>query len=372
MYFLLLFTIIVLLAILGITIINVLSGPYMKRKPAGSHDQPFVSILIPARNEETYIARCIESILKQKYSLFELIILNDNSNDQTKPIIESYASKNLKVRYLEGKPVPSQWTGKNWACHQLAQNAVGDILIFTDADNTHEPFSIDHTVSYMQHYKLGMFSTFPQQLTVTLPEKLIVPIIDLFVYGILPLWATYYFDHPSLAAANGQWIAFTKDAYKRIGGHEAIKNILVEDTTLNRLAKYNKIKTLTTIGTKSVYCRMYHSWNEVWSGFTRHYYGLTGNNDIAFFAITMMSLIIFVLPYITVFVKHWSMLSLIAIELNSMIRVIQAVRYKHPILISLIFHPISILATSIIGCNSFIKFKQGSITWKGRDISTNT
>ncbi|MBN1153601.1 glycosyltransferase [candidate division KSB1 bacterium] len=365
----LLFSVICLIFILCITWINLLFGPYLRRRAKGQADYPMVSVLIPARNEGKVIAHCIESMLKQNYPKFEIIVLNDNSSDDTEAIIQNYAHKYPQVQYIRGEKLPPGWLGKNWACHQLAQRASGDIYIFTDADNIHETYSIDHTVSYIQHYTLGMFSAFPQQITVTMGEKLIVPIIDLFVYGTLPLWATYYFQHPSLAAANGQWIAFTKDAYKKIGGHEAIKQILVEDTTLNRLAKERGIKTLTSIGTKSVYCRMYHNWREVWSGFTRHYYGLTGNNDVAYAFITLISLLIFVLPYITVFIRELFAISAFAIGLNVTIRLIQAVRYKHPVLISVILHPLAILSTTIIGFNSFLKFKKGSIQWKDRTIS---
>jgi len=358
-----------LIIILVVTLINLIFGPRLQHKPFDITNYPLVSILIPARNEEHNIARCITSMLNQDYPNFEIIVLNDNSTDRTGEIIESYSREDNKVKYIHGKKLPGGWTGKNWACHQLSQNASGDILIFTDSDNTHEEFAITNTISYFQKYNLGMFSAFPQQKTVSLGEKLIVPIIDLFVYSTLPLWATYFFNNPSLAAANGQWITFTRDAYDLIGGHLAIKNILVEDTTLNRLAKTLKIKTLTAIGTNAVYCRMYANWNEVWGGFSRHYYGLAGNNDIAYFMITLVSLSIFVSPYITIFNEHLFIPSLIAISLNSLIRLIGAIRYKHSILTSVIFHPLSILITNIIGFNSFLKFKSGLIQWKDRLIS---
>ena len=151
------------------------------------------------------------------------------------------------------------------------------------------PNAIANTVAYMQQLKLGLLSAFPEKVTVTLAEKLVVPVVDMFVYAGLPLWLTYYSRFPSLAAASGLWIAFTRETYQQTGGHQAVSNQIVEDVELSRLAKKHRIKILTTAGTGIVTCRMYQSFNEVWDGFSKNLFGLVRYKTIPFFILTIGS-----------------------------------------------------------------------------------
>lgn len=362
---------IILFMILSTTLFNFFTAPRIARAQ-NLKLTPKVSILIPARNEEKNIGECMNGLLKQDYSNFEIIVLNDHSEDDTLHIIQQYQERDNRIKFINGKELPSGWTGKNWACYQLSQVATGEIFIFTDADNRHAPFAVKNTVGYIQNLKLGLISAFPQQWTVTLPEKLIVPIMDIFVYGTLPLWATHYLPFSSMAAANGQWIAFTREAYRQLGGHETVKNELVEDTVLARLAKKNKIKILTTAGTDAVFSRMYKNANEVWHGFSKNFYGLAGYNNIVFFGIILSMLIAFVSPYFLWMISSIRTLAIVAIDINILIRVLISIKYKHPFWVSILLHPISMLYAVIIGLNSFWSINRGTIKWKGREIEVKS
>lgn len=357
----------ILLLILSTTLFNFFTAPRIARAP-NLKTTPKVSILIPARNEEQNIGKSLEGLLKQDYPNFEIIVLNDHSEDNTLQVIEAYQKQDSRIKSINGKDLPDGWLGKNWACHQLSQVAAGEIFIFTDADNRHAPFAIKNTVAHIQNLKLGLISAFPQQWTVTLAEKMIVPIMDIFVYGTLPLWATYYLPFASMAAANGQWIALTREAYQQLGGHETVKNELVEDTFLARLAKRKKIKILTTAGTDAVFSRMYQNANEVWHGFSKNFYGLAGYNNVVFFGIIVSMLIAFVSPYILWLAPSVRTMAFIAIGMNLMIRVLISIKYKHPFWTSVILHPIAMLYAVVIGLNSFLSINRGTIQWKGREI----
>ena len=364
----LLFALITLTLVLMVTIFNVITAPMINgRKRPDSH--PSVSILVPARNEENNIAKCLDGLLKQDYPNCTITVLDDHSEDNTAAIVKKYVKENDRVQYIKGEQLPDGWTGKNWACHQLGRSATGEILVFTDADNRHATHALSNTIAYMDQYRLGMISAFPEQKTVTFAEKLIVPIMDLFVYGTLPLWATYYVSHPSLAAANGQWICFTRKAYETLGGHETVKKELVEDTQLSRIAKMGGIKTLTVAGTNAVYCRMYQNVSEVWEGFSKNFYGLTGYNPFVFTLIISIMLAGFVSPYILWLVPGVKSLALTGIGMNMMIRLLISVKYKHPVFTSVILHPIGVLFAVFIGFNSMLSIKRGRIRWKGRVIS---
>jgi chlorobactene glucosyltransferase len=358
----------VLIFILGITLLNALLGPKLK-KTHPLLSTPFVSVLVPARNEEKNIGRCLDSLLNQDYPNYEIIVLNDYSEDKTEDIIKKYTKKFEKVKLISGKQLKSNWTGKNWACHQLSEMANGDVFIFTDADTWHSKTAVINTIAWMQKLKLGLFSAFPQQLTKGFAEKLVIPSIDVFVYGILPLWLTYYSRFSSISAANGQWIALTKNAYKLIGGHEALKNKVVEDVEFARTAKKNRIKILTTSGTEMVFCRMYHSTKEVWEGFSKNVYGLVGYNVILFLFIVIGMILFFLSPFVFIWFPGLFWISGVVLVLNFSIRLIIAKNVKSDLIYSVLFYPFGILFLLAIGFNSFSKMKNGIVTWKGRDIN---
>jgi len=353
---------------LVIAIINATWGPFL-RKRHELKEKPLVSVLIPARNEEQNISSCLQSLLHQDYTPLEIRVLDDESQDTTASIVRKLATEHPQIHLHSGKNLPHVWTGKNWACHQLSELAKGDIFIFTDADNRFEPQAISQTVAWMQRYALGMFSAFPQQITVSIFEKLIIPVIDLLLYSSLVLWLTYRSRFSSLAAANGQWIAFQRQIYHDLGGHQAVRQQLVEDVELSRLAKRKGIKILTGAGTGMVYGHMYHSAREVWEGFSKNLFGLVSNKAIPFFLILSSLFLIYILPYYLVTIPGYLTFSVIALSFNVFLRLVLAARFRHPVLLSTVFHPLSIILTILIGLDSFRKIKWGKISWKGRDIN---
>lgn len=368
LFTLVLISIALLAAVLAVALFNAATAPMLK-KSIRPQNRPRVSVLIPARNEEANIGACIEGFLSQNYDNFEILVLDDQSTDRTAAIIEKFSEQYPEVQAIRGEPLPAGWLGKNWACHQLSQYANGEILIFTDADNCPAPSAVVNTVAYMQKLELGLLSAFPEKVTVTLAEKLVVPVVDMFVYAGLPLWLTYFSRFPSLAAASGLWIAFTRNAYQQIGGHQAVSNQIVEDVELSRLAKKNGIKILTLAGTRVVSCRMYHSFSEVWSGFSKNLFGLVRYKTIPFFILMLALFAMCVLPYITVWFAPLSELSIVAIVMNITVRIVLALKYRHPFFTSAVLHPFGVLLTLLIGINSFFQVRRGHLQWKGRQIN---
>jgi chlorobactene glucosyltransferase len=352
-----------------VTVFNTCTSPMLKNGPQPVRDC-YVSILIPVRNESENIQGCLQSLLAQDYPHFDIWVLDDHSSDNTADIVHKMVRKDHRVHYSKGKGLPDGWTGKNWACHQLSQLARGDLFIFTDADNRYTSTAVSKTVGWMDKLDLDLFSAFPQQHTITFAEKLIVPSVYMTVYCYLPLWLTYYAPFPSLSAANGQWIAFTRKAYQKLGGHEKAKNQVVEDTWLARYTKKRKMKTLTAAGTGAVFGRMYHTWPEIWQGFSKNLFGLMGYETIPFLLLLCLMFIGYVFPYMLIFWTPFNLYAGVAIILNLSIRLILACKYKDP-LITLLLHPVAILMTIIIGFNSIRVFKRGHMKWKGRTINMN-
>ena len=103
-----------------------------------------VSVLIPARNEEENLEKCLESLLVQTYTNYEVIVLDDQSTDHTWEIITHYVKRYPGlIRAVKGKPLPRDgWNGKPFAMQQLSEYANGDYFLFTDADTVHSRESI--------------------------------------------------------------------------------------------------------------------------------------------------------------------------------------------------------------------------------------
>ena len=367
MFTLMLISIGLMAIVLAVTLFNAATAPMLK-KSVNLQNRPRVSVLIPARNEEANIGDCINGFLSQNYDNFGIYVLDDQSTDCTGEIIEKFDEQHPEVQAIHGEPLPTGWLGKNWACHQLSQHANGEILIFTDADNRPAPNAIANTVAYMQKLELGLLSAFPEKITVTLAEKLVVPVVDMFVYAGLPLWLTYFSRFPSLSAASGLWLAFTREAYQQIGGHRAVSNQIVEDVELSRLAKKSGIRILTAAGTRTVSCRMYHSFSEVWDGFSKNLFGLVRYKMVPLFILILGLWTMCVLPYIAVWFTPFRGLAVAAIVMNTAMRMVLALKYRHPFWTSMILHPFGVLLTLLIGINSFFQVKRGRLQWKGRQI----
>ena len=350
-----------------VTLFNVLTAPMVKKGPRPGR-MPLVSVLVPARNEERNISTCLASLGGQDYPEMEIIVLDDHSTDATARMVESAAGRDPRIRLIAGKPLPAGWTGKNWACHQLSQEARGEILLFTDADNFHAPFAVSRTAGWIEKLDLDLFSAFPQQITKTWAEKLIVPIFDLFVYSLLPLWLTYRARHESLSAANGQWIVFTREGYRRCGGHAAVKDHIVEDTALSRRAKRLGLKTITASGADAVFGRMYTGPAEVWYGFSKNAFGLMNYQAVPYFLFLVFLLLIFVLPYVLLLFPALRLQVLPAVVINLLLRLSVALKFRQPLFFSVILHPVSILATILVGLTSFYYYLAGDISWKGRRV----
>jgi chlorobactene glucosyltransferase len=365
-----LISIFILSVLLLITILNAVFGPYL-RHAKSSLNFPKVCVLIPARNEEENIGRCLDSLLNQDYPNYNITVLDDDSSDATFSIVSDYSKRYETISCLKGKPLPEKWLGKNWACWQLSQQASGEILLFIDADTWHNERAISATIFWMEKFKLNMLSAFPQQITNSLIEKIIVPMIDIILYTLLPLWFTYLFKSPEMSAANGQWLAIRNKDYQEIGGHLRLKTRVVEDVEMARLCKRSGLKIMTLSGSKMVFCRMYKDFMGIWNGLSKNFFGLTGNNVIILLVMIAIMSLAFILPYIDIIFFKDSFMMWTVLSLVILIRLILALAYGHGIVLSLLFLPLTILIGMIIAVNSFYQSKFGSVSWKGRKVSLN-
>ncbi|MDR1575161.1 MAG: glycosyltransferase [Treponema sp.] len=246
-------------------------------------DGPLVSVLIPARNEEKNIERCLASLQNQIYRNYEILVLNDNSSDGTAAIIERIAAGDSRVRVFTGAPLPEDWYGKPFALHQLSRHAKGDILLFTDADTIHSPASISWAVSNMQALKADMISGYIGQKFFKFGEVITVPLMFFLTGFVIPLFINRFVKVSFFSAAIGQYIVIKNDVFKAIGGCEAFKKKTSEDIYMARHVKQMGYNTCFLNITEHVKCRMYNGYRSAIEGIGKNVFDFMGKNTIILF-----------------------------------------------------------------------------------------
>ncbi len=359
-----LYMIMAVLVITGtIVIFNYFTAPVMKIKPGEKSSGDLISVLIPARNEEKNIAACLQSITQQDYPNLEILILDDNSNDNTYREAAAFSKENKMIKVLKGKPLPAGFTGKNWACHQLSQSASGEYLLFIDADVTLERGAILSAIREVKRFKLGLLSVSPTQKINSAGEWLTVPLMNWLLLTFLPLKLVYSNKSPSLAAANGQFMFFKRSAYESIGGHYSLRSSIAEDLVFARQLKQNNLLVKTYLGGELVFCRMYRDFRNSFDGFSKNFYAGSGLNPVIFLLLTAFLSFCFTAPIIIVFIDKIFILPLMLIILQ---RILISDKSRQHVLINLLFHPFQMIMLFILGINSLTASKKKRRRWKGR------
>lgn len=345
-----------------ISVLNTLTLPRLDPK-SPARGRPFVSILIPARNEAENITAAIMAWCAQTYPAFELLILDDQSADETADLARNAAAGDDRVRVLNGEALPSGWTGKNWACHQLAQTARGELLLFTDADVRPKAEALQALVAEFQRSKADLLSVLPHQHTVTWGERLVVPLINFAILAYLPILAVHHLPHPAFAAAIGQCLLFRRSAYQAIGGHAAIRATILDDMMFAWQIKAQGMRLRLADSNRLLATRMYHHWDEVRNGFAK--------NIVAGHASSLTFLLFSTLFHWTLFILPWVWLAanpreaLLLIALGVLTRALTAAVTAQRLQDSLLW-PLSVLLMTLIAVQGAWWHLRGKTNWKGR------
>lgn len=234
---------------------------------------PALSIVVPARNEERHIERCLRSLLAQRHPDFEVIVVDDRSEDRTAGIAEALARDDSRLKVVAGEPLPEGWVGKPWALVQGARAARGAWMLFTDADTEHEPLAAASAARCAIERSCDVVSLLTDQETIGVAERVFLPtILYTILLGIGALDDINDMRKSQIAIFNGQYILVSRVAYEAIGGHAAVHNEIAEDLELARRFKRDGRFRIFLAGADGlVRTRMYRSFREIWEGFVKNY-----------------------------------------------------------------------------------------------------
>lgn len=270
----------------------------LSRESLPDKDFPFITVIVPARNEEAKIGRCIESLALQNYPNYEVIAVDDRSQDKTGDIIQNLAAKYPHIKCIRGKEAPPGWIGKCSALVQATRHARGEWYLFTDADTCHTPDSLRYSVSYAIKNKAELISFMPVQELGSFWERAVMPVLlGSFVCGD-PL-NTINEHTNERAYAYGQYILVRKDVYDSVGGHESVHDQILDDISLARVVKSKGYHILSADGRLLYKVRMYTDLESLWQGWTKNLYALIECNLLYLITVIVLVNSAIVGPYIS-------------------------------------------------------------------------
>jgi glycosyltransferase involved in cell wall biosynthesis len=233
-----------------------------------SNRSPKVSVILPARNEERYIARCLDTLLRQDYPDFEIIAINDSSTDRTGQIIQEYSQRDGRVVYVSAPPKPDGWAGKNWACYQGYLRSEGQVLLFTDADTEHAPNTMSLAIGHMISQNLDALTAVPHLVCNDFWTKITLPALATFLHTRFsplrvndPKVKTGYFF--------GSFFVITRATYEAVGTHQGVRQELVEDGALGGKVKASNFKMKMVRGERHIDAIWARDLDSLWHGLRR-------------------------------------------------------------------------------------------------------
>nr|WP_246594758.1 glycosyltransferase family 2 protein [Evansella tamaricis] len=326
-----------------------------------------VSIIVPLRNEVRNIPSLISNLKELTYPFIEFILVDDRSEDNTLAKLRKQVGDDNRFQIISGLPLPDGWVGKPFACHQGAVMATGDYYLFIDADVRLAPHTLEKTLTHFD-MDMGLLTGFPRFPLTSFFSHLLVPMQHFIVHFHLPIWGANKTLNQSFSAAHGAFMMFKGEVYHQSGGHETVKNSLVEDIHLAREVKrkrrFVKLMNITDLVT----CHMYETNREVWNGFSKNIFPGLGKHVLlaiflALFYVTFFifpiilvgisinqSSFLFILPYLLITMMKWS------IDRNT----------NQKWWLCFLF-PFSVLLTLIVlGYSTYLGLSNKGFSWKGR------
>jgi len=359
-------------------VLNLILNLRTLKKPSSDSKIPepalFVSVLIPARDEEANIEVCLESLQKQDYPNFEILVLDDNSSDNTANIVDRIAATDNRIQLIRGEPLAEGWAGKPFACYQLAKRAGGSWLLFVDADTIHAPHMLRSVLTLALKSTPSMLSGFPRQLAASLPQKIAIPVLYFVIMSWFPLWWLHRSKKPKPSLAIGQFLLFPREEYWRIGGHKAVKSKILEDVWLGVEINRHGGRHIAIDLSPVVSCNMYQSVGAMWEGFIKWIYSVAALSRIALVGLIVAGYVFFLAPFywlwnelfVVATPTGWRPVVIFQVAMIIIMRWLVDRRFKEPV-ISTFLHPLGFSFLILSGLYGGSRRTVGAgIRWKKR------
>lgn len=309
----------VLLAIANLFWLVILSQAYLSwknlrylREDIEPVSTPLISILVPARNESRILSQSLDSLLKQDYPNYEVLVIDDHSEDNTYEIAASLAAKDPRLKAFRSADLSAGWFGKAWALQQGAAFAKGNWMLFTDADVIHRPESLRFALANAQKEKLDLLSILPHVECGSFWEKVVLPAFIIILGLGRPMYKINQ-DETPVAAAAGGFILVKTLVFNHLGGYQTIRDALAEDLRLAELFKFSghRIRVYPSKD-RLISTRMYDTFGEISRGLSRHAFEIMNHNSLKMLSAILLNYVMmpgpFVIAAFAVFFQQWILL----------------------------------------------------------------
>jgi len=343
------------------TILNLRAVPMLRaNRPQRA---AFVSILVPARNEERIIEETVRAFLAQDYPAFEVIVVDDRSTDATPQLLASIDDPRLIV--MRGEETPEGWLGKPWALHQAAARARGELLMFVDADVFYAPGTIAAAVAHIEQRDAAMIALLPRFELHGFWENAAMPQLAMSVFSFLPIWIGERRQIALLAVGGGPGNFVRRADYDAVGGHEALRDAVVDDVSLPRRLRKSGRRTETVRADDFVFIHMYHGLGEIIDGFTKNAFSIFGRSyAFALTTIVLMVLIHFA-PYVAACIGNRAAIATVIVI--SLTRIILFRSLRYPMWNAVLLHPVMTAIWGWIFLRSlWLTGIRRQLHWRGR------
>jgi glycosyltransferase involved in cell wall biosynthesis len=337
-----------------------------------------ISVLIPARDEVANIERCVRSVDAAHGPIIEILVYDDGSTDGTAEVLARLQAAVPRLRVVSGADLPAGWVGKPHALHRLSALAAGELLLNIDADVTLHEDGVLRMLSLLGSpdqvpggLDAAVVTAVPRQLTGSFAERLMMPLLHLSYVAWLPMPLIHRVRDPRVLAANGQLLLIRRSALTAVGGWAAVRTALVDDMALCRAVKRSGRRVVFADGDQMADCRMYPDAGSLWRGFAKNFYEGIGGNPVALIVVMALHLMLFVAPFVALPVavvvgnRGLAAAAAVGVAANLCLRLIMALRYHHSP-VSVLLHPVAVVAMMGVLLNSFRWSRRGDIRWRGR------
>ena len=364
---------------LGLVAFNAAFWTRGRALPAAAAAAPGgISVLIPARDEVANIERCVRSVDAAHGPIIEILVYDDGSTDGTAEVLAGLQATVPRLRVVSGADLPAGWVGKPHALHRLSALAAGELLLNIDADVTLHEDGVLRMLSLLGSpdqvpggLDAAVVTAVPRQLTGSFAERLMMPLLHLSYVAWLPMPLIHRVRDPRVLAANGQLLLIRRSALTAVGGWAAVRTALVDDMALCRAVKRSGRRVVFADGDQMADCRMYPDATSLWRGFAKNFYEGIGGNPVALIVVMALHLMLFVAPFVALPVavvlgnRGLAAAAAVGVAANLCLRLIMALRYHHSP-VSVLLHPVAVVAMMGVLLNSFRWSRRGDIRWRGR------